>query len=1116
MGVKGLWRLLLPIGRRINVETLEGKVLAIDASIWLTQFIKAMRDPETGSVKPSAHLIGFFRRLAKLRFHGIKPVLVFDGATPEIKLRELAARRQRRDQFAPAGQQGIQRLAKRLLVQELKKLKGGTKEREQGGMAATFNLPEEELKGKTKGANEIDENDFIPSHIHDDVVEHNTSQETSEEIARALQEAEWNQPNDEDEQAENDWDVVVKPCTTSLEHAASLKSDNHSEEYGIEDPKYSLQRISSMSAHARKDAIEDLKRQQRLLSRREFMPVAGQPQDYSQVQVRNFLRSSRLNQTIVKWAKDTASNQNHRLGGEAIASDATRRILFEKFTVMAKSKRLIIKPQEVNQFSDSEEEIWVEETKGPKKILDSDDEAESGGGFIQEGDLMISTSPPKRKRIVEGDSDDASGDEGFLVAANRKAFTPIHEDTDTSEDDGGGGFLSDRTRVTENSESGNLMNSTEREAQEVEDEMLARALQDSENSDKVPAATKAPVEAREMYPDKVFARQIQHSDRKATQGSTVAESDDVIVINDDDDVDRKLPAKSEVELTKVDSDGEDDIDWEDGDVDEVELAIAPPLVLPLRVACTENEDDLDWEEGERNDDKDVLSNEANKESIDVDIYENNDFHSTNKPNLNNAALEQAQATAAKLTDWAGRAFRRAMVVHAEETGGTVQNADSISSKPPVNEVEVHMVPLKGVEGEITSSGKRVEAFEAIEKRAHIQLGEDTGPNHELNISMTAATRPADIMSSLPPMDLFQSIAVATLLNDEDKMESERRRQERDMETVTDEMKAEIIHLIRLFGIPYVEAPAEAEAQCVALEELGLVDGIVTEDSDVFVFGGKTIYRNIFDDQKYVEVYSASDAQRDLALARNQFVGLAMLLGGDYTDGVKGVGIVNGMEILQAFDLTKEVKAGLVSFRKWLDGFDPGDAFGCKGASDAQTIERKFHIKHRSARQRWSAPTNFPSDAVLNAYLNPVVDKCEDPFSWGTPDLDALVDFCQRNMGWETGDTAALVEPVLQRMNAGMRQTRIESFFMKYEDNIKFANVKSKRLREVFEGFQLEKKNDGAHESSCNSDDENKQIKENENLIVEVETKIDDDDNEQQAPPKRRKLLAKRGRPRGVK
>ena len=122
MGVKGLWRLLMPIGRRISIETLEGKILAIDASIWLTQFLKAMRDPDTGQVRPAAHLIGFIRRLCKLRYQGIRPVLVFDGATPEIKQREIRDRRRRREQFSTTDSQDqIQRMAKRLLSQQLKK-----------------------------------------------------------------------------------------------------------------------------------------------------------------------------------------------------------------------------------------------------------------------------------------------------------------------------------------------------------------------------------------------------------------------------------------------------------------------------------------------------------------------------------------------------------------------------------------------------------------------------------------------------------------------------------------------------------------------------------------------------------------------------------------------------------------------------------------------------------------------------------------------------------------------------------------------------------------------------------------------------------------------------------
>jgi DNA excision repair protein ERCC-5 len=122
-------------------------------------------------------------------------------------------------------------------------------------------------------------------------------------------------------------------------------------------------------------------------------------------------------------------------------------------------------------------------------------------------------------------------------------------------------------------------------------------------------------------------------------------------------------------------------------------------------------------------------------------------------------------------------------------------------------------------------------------------------------------------------------SLANLAEEEHTLTEAMNRNQRDMDTVTDEMKEEIIQLLQLFGVPYLEAPAEAEAQCVALEDLGLVDGIVTEDSDVFVFGGKNVYRNIFDDQKYVEVYKSADAKRDLALERNHLVALAMLLGG---------------------------------------------------------------------------------------------------------------------------------------------------------------------------------------------------------------------------------------------
>ncbi len=42
---------------------------------------------------------------------------------------------------------------------------------------------------------------------------------------------------------------------------------------------------------------------------------------------------------------------------------------------------------------------------------------------------------------------------------------------------------------------------------------------------------------------------------------------------------------------------------------------------------------------------------------------------------------------------------------------------------------------------------------------------------------------------------------------------------------------------------------QAEAQCAYLETCGLVDGVVTDDNDVFLFGGRHVYRHIFENKK---------------------------------------------------------------------------------------------------------------------------------------------------------------------------------------------------------------------------------------------------------------------------
>ncbi|KAK1088568.1 DNA repair protein rad2 [Friedmanniomyces endolithicus] len=94
MGVTDLWHILQPSARPIKIETLNRKRLALDASLWIYEFLKTVRDNE-GNALRNSRVIGFFRRICKLLFFGIKPVFVFNGGAPALKLQTISNRKLR-------------------------------------------------------------------------------------------------------------------------------------------------------------------------------------------------------------------------------------------------------------------------------------------------------------------------------------------------------------------------------------------------------------------------------------------------------------------------------------------------------------------------------------------------------------------------------------------------------------------------------------------------------------------------------------------------------------------------------------------------------------------------------------------------------------------------------------------------------------------------------------------------------------------------------------------------------------------------------------------------------------------------------------------------------------
>jgi hypothetical protein len=56
--------------------------------------------------------------------------------------------------------------------------------------------------------------------------------------------------------------------------------------------------------------------------------------------------------------------------------------------------------------------------------------------------------------------------------------------------------------------------------------------------------------------------------------------------------------------------------------------------------------------------------------------------------------------------------------------------------------------------------------------------------------------------------------------------------------------AAVSQAVGALGVVVVTAPGEGEAMCAALEVAGLVDGCITTDVDVLLFGARTVHREV--------------------------------------------------------------------------------------------------------------------------------------------------------------------------------------------------------------------------------------------------------------------------------
>lgn len=120
--------------------------------------------------------------------------------------------------------------------------------------------------------------------------------------------------------------------------------------------------------------------------------------------------------------------------------------------------------------------------------------------------------------------------------------------------------------------------------------------------------------------------------------------------------------------------------------------------------------------------------------------------------------------------------------------------------------------------------------------------------------------------------------------------------------VTPEMARMLIEELKHHNIQYIVAPYEADSQLAYLERKGMIDGILSEDSDLLVFGAKCLITKLDKYGECVEVNrSHFTACREVSLAGwsdADFRRMAILSGCDYLPGIGGMGLKTAHRMLR--------------------------------------------------------------------------------------------------------------------------------------------------------------------------------------------------------------------------
>ena len=116
--------------------------------------------------------------------------------------------------------------------------------------------------------------------------------------------------------------------------------------------------------------------------------------------------------------------------------------------------------------------------------------------------------------------------------------------------------------------------------------------------------------------------------------------------------------------------------------------------------------------------------------------------------------------------------------------------------------------------------------------------------------------------------------------------------------------SEVKQLLDIMGIHYYTAPDEAEKYCVYLQKQNIIDYIVTDDTDVFTFGGINVLKSSIKND-LIEIDIDLFLQK-IGYSYKKFIDFCILSGCDYLPFVPNLAINTVFTLFKKYDTIEDI------------------------------------------------------------------------------------------------------------------------------------------------------------------------------------------------------------------